>query len=303
MRHLRLAVLTLASAHAIALSVTAVAAQRPGGGSTREVERRWALAADGSVKLFNYVGTIHVTGWDRDSVVATATLPPGLALFGGGGRDGLKFGIEGEQRGPEHAARLVVRVPATANVWIRGASTEVTLSGLIGIVDVGTVSGRLSVDGSPRILTAETMDGALLVRGSPETLRARTATGELRWEGAAQDAVLGTVSGRVLVRNGPLARVRIESVTGHVSVETALHRDADLSIDTHSGNVDVVLAPDTPTRLRVDAADFVGRSTKVYAPTGKERTHEIELNIRDPKAPAARLTIRSFKGAVRVNAP
>jgi hypothetical protein len=289
---------------ALSLAAVPVAAQRSAGGaSVREVERRWPLAADGSVKIFNFVGTVHVTGWDRDSVTATATLPPGLALFGGGGQDGLKFGIEGEQRGPEHAATLVVRVPATANVWIRGAGTDVTVEGLIGIVDVGTVSGRLVVGGSPRILTAETMDGALLVRGSPEMLRARTATGELRWEGAAQDAVLGTVSGIVRVNNGPLARARIESVTGNVFIETALHRDADLTIDTHSGNVEIVLARDTPVRLRVDAADFIGHSSRVYAPTSKERTHEVDLNIRDPKASAARLTIRSFKGAVSVRAP
>lgn len=296
MRVLPLALLVLS------LAAVPLAAQRPAGvGNAREAERRWPLAADGSVKIYNFAGTIRVIGWDRDSVAATATFPPGLALFGGGGQNGLKLGIEGEQRGPEHAATLVVRVPATANIWVRGASTDVTVEGLIGIVDVGTVSGRLVVSGSPRTLTAETMDGALLVRGSPETLRARTATGELRWEGAAQNASLGTVSGTVRVSDGPLGRARIESVTGDVFVEAAFIRDADLTIDTHSGNVEVVLAPDTPVHLTVDAADFIGHSSRVLAPNSKERTREVDLNIRDPKAPAARLTIRSFKGAVRVN--
>lgn len=297
MRALRTAIV------ALSVAVVPVAAQRADGGNTREAERRWSLAADGSVKIFNFAGTIRVTGWDRDSVVATATLPTGLALFGGGGQEGLKLGIEGEQRGPEHAATLVVRVPATANVWIRGASTDVTVEGLIGVVDVGTVSGRLVVGGSPRVLTAETMDGALLVRGSPGSLRARTATGELRWEGAAQDASLGTVSGAVRVHDGPLGRARIETVTGNVFVETALARDADLVIDTHSGGVDVTLARDTPVRVRVDAVDGQVRSRRVHAPTGRERIQEVDLNIRDPNASAARLTIRSFKGAVRVNAP
>jgi DUF4097 and DUF4098 domain-containing protein YvlB len=288
----------------VSLATATLEAQRAaGGGNTREAERRWSLAADGSVKIFNFAGTIRVIGWERDSVVASATLPPGLALFGGGGQEGLKLGIEGEQNRPEHAATLVVRVPATANIWIRGASTDVTVEGLIGIVDVGTVSGSLVVSGSPRTLTAETMDGALLVRGSPESLRARTASGELRWEGAAQNAPLGTVSGTVRVSDGPLGRARIESVTGAVFVGTGLRRDADLTIETHSGNVEVVIARDTPVRLSVDAADFIGRSSRVFAPNSKERTREVELNIRDPKAPAARLTIRSFKGAVRVNAP
>src|SRR5690606_32728591 len=147
-------------------------------GQTRSDERQWALNPDGQVKIFNFVGSVRVVGWDRDSVSVTAPLPAGRRLFGGGDRSALKFGVEGEQRGPEHSAVLVVRLPANASVWIRGAATSIAVEGLIGIVDVGTVSGALRVRGSPRVLTAETMNGLLDVEGSPEVLRAITASGE-----------------------------------------------------------------------------------------------------------------------------
>jgi hypothetical protein len=222
----------------------------------RTAERGWALSSDGMVKIFNFAGSIRVMGWDRDSVAVTATFPAGLTLFGGGDRSSLKFGIEGEQRGPEQAASLVVRVPANANVWVRGAATTVDVEGLIGIVDVGTVGGALRVRGSPRVLTAETMNGPLEVEGSPEIFRATTATGELRWNGAARDATLSTVSGAVVVSGGPLGRARIASVAGNVRLRGSVHTDGEVVIETHSGNIDVVLPK--ANLKRVSARTFKG---------------------------------------------
>lgn len=229
----------------------------------RTEERGWALSSDGMVKIFNFVGSIQVVGWDRDSVAVTATIPAGLRLFGGGDGSALKFGIEGEQRGPEHSASLVVRLPADANVWVRGAATTIDVEGLIGIVDVGTVSGALRVRGSPRVLTTETMNGPLDVDGSPEVLRATTATGELRWNGAARDATLSTVSGALIVSGGPLGRARLSSVAGNVRLRGSLHTDGDVVVETHSGNIDVSL----------------------------------------PKSQLKRVTVRTFKGTVRLTEP
>jgi len=238
---------------ALALALTLVA---PALGAQRTEQRGWALSSDGMVKIFNFVGSIRVVGWDRDSVAVTATYPAGLRLFGGGDRSSLKFGIEGEQRGPEHSAALVVHLPANANLWVRGAATTVDVEGLIGIVDVGTVGGGLRVRGSPRVLTAETMNGPLEVDGSPEVFRATTATGELRWNGAARDATLSTVSGALIVSGGPLGRARISSVAGNVRLRGSLHTDGEVVIETHSGNIDVVL-PKSNLK-RVTARTFKG---------------------------------------------
>ncbi|MBL8996377.1 MAG: hypothetical protein JNL44_03585 [Gemmatimonadetes bacterium] len=265
----------------------------------QRIERRWPLAADGAVKIFNFVGSVRVIGWDHDSVVVTGTVAEGMQFFGGGGRSGVKLGVEGSASRPDGAAVLVVRVPATADVWVRGAATDIETEGLIGTVDLGTVSGRLVAVGSPRALSVETMDGTLDVRGSPETLRAKTASGALRWEGAASDALLVSVSGSLRVNAGPLGRARLETISGSVLVDAALRPDADLTIETHSGNVEVVLPKGTPARVTTDAPTTVnGSPLAAPADAGKRAApRQFDLNLKSSKASAATIVVRSFKGA------
>lgn len=215
---------------ALTLGAPVLAAQRP-------VDLRWALDPDGAVKVFNYVGRVRIVGWDRDSVVVTGTTANHLRMFGGGSRAGIKLGAEGDQRTAADSAVLLVRVPVGANVWVRGAATDIEVEGLIGTVDVGTVSGDVNLRGSPRSAMVETMDGTLTVRGAPTVLRAKTASGRLEFTGAAREAVLGTVSGAVRVRAGPLGRTRIETVAGPVDFDATLETDAQLTIETHSGNI------------------------------------------------------------------
>lgn len=217
----------------------------------RAVDQRWALDPDGAVKIYNYVGRVRVVGWDRDSVVVTGSVAPGLRIFGGGSRAAVKLGAEGEQRSAADSAVLLVRVPVNANVWVRGAATDIELEGLVGSVDVGTVSGRLTLRGSPRSAIVETMDGALIVRGAPTVLRAKTASGTLSFDGAVTEGVFGSVSGRVEIRAGPLGRVRIESVAGDVDLEAALQSEGEVTIETHSGNVDARVPKSSIPRVHV----------------------------------------------------
>jgi len=263
------------------------------------IERRWPLAAEGAIKIFNFVGSVRVIGWDHDSVVVTGTVAEGMQFFGGGSPSGVKVGVEGNARRPGGVTVLVVRVPATADVWVRGAATDIETEGLVCTVDLGTVGGRLVAVGSPRALSVETMDGTLDVRGSPETLRAKTASGALRWEGAASDALLVSVSGSLRVSAGPLGRARLETISGSVVVDAALRPDADLTIETHSGNVEVVLPTGTPARVTTDAPTTVNGSPLAPPQDAGKRAgpRQFELNLKGSKASAATIVVRSFKGA------
>jgi len=300
MRTLLQLTLTLATA-------IAAGAQTPQAPQAQQqtIRRGWALAPDGAVKIHNLVGRVRVVGWDRDSVAVEGTMPASLRFFGGGARSGVKLGIEGDQQGAASAAVLTLHVPATANIAVRGAATDIDVEGLLGVVDLATVSGRLNVIGSPRSLTVETMDGALTIIGSPEVLRARTASGALSWEGTARQATLTSVDGSVRVTQGPLERARIETISGRVTVSAALQTSADLSIETHSGNIELALASGTPARLTADAARITGDritpSERTVARPGEPRV--IDLNAAVAGAVTASVSVRSFKGHLIVRAP
>ncbi len=284
-----------------AVAATGLAAQR----APTPVRAGWALSPNGAVKIHNLVGRVRVIGWDRDSVSVEGTMAAGLRFFGGGGRSGVKLGIEGDQQGAASAAVLIVRVPATSKVAVRGAQTEIEAEGLTGPVDLATVSGRLHVTGSPSDLLVETMDGDLTVIGSPETMRARTASGAFVWEGSAREATITTVDGPVRITRGPLERARIETVSGRVLLDLSLHTRGDVLVETHAGDVELVLGVAEPVRLSADAARVSGSgiATSERAAGRPSEPRVIDLHARRGVTPSAYLTVRSFKGQVVVRAP
>ena len=269
------------------------------------VRAGWPLSPNGAVKIHNLVGRVRVIGWERDSISVEGTIPAGLRFYGGGGLSGVKLAIEGEQHGPSSAAVLIVRVPATSKVAVRGAQTEIEAEGLTGPVDLATVSGRLHVTGSPSDLLVETMDGDLTVIGSPGTMRARTASGAFVWEGSAREATITTVDGPVRITRGPLERARIETVSGRVLLDLSLHPRGDVLVETHGGDIELVLGVAEPVRLSADAARVSGSgiavSERVAGRPGEPRV--IDLYARRGVVPTAHLTVRSFKGQVVVRAP
>jgi hypothetical protein len=267
--------------------------------ATVPVSRGWPLDRDAQVKVFNPNGRIRVIGWARDSVAVSGTMTRGATFFGGGSRRGVKMGIEGDGAGGE----ITVHVPAAAVVWVRGAATDITVEGLTGGVDVGCVSGQVRISGDPRELTAEAMDGGLEIIGSPGTLRAKTASGSLLWMGQAGDATLGSVSGRIQASRGPMGRVRIETISGDVTLDAALQPDADVVIESHSGSVELRLASHGATRLTVDAARVTGVPGKAPAssPPGKRAPpRTIELGGPSTDGATAQITVRSFKGELKL---
>lgn len=267
--------------------------------------RGWPLDRDGMVKMFLHSGRIRVIGWDRDSISVTGTISRGVVPYGGGSRRAVKFGIEGNT--PDSWGDLTVRVPAGAIVWVRGAATDITVSGLTGGVDVGCVTGQVRITGDPRELTAEAMDGALEIIGSPGMLRAKTASGSLLWVGRADDATLGSVSGRIEASGGPLARLRIETISGDITLDAALVAQADVVIESHSGAVDLRVPSAVPTHVSIDAQRLVydGPRRSPPTPTGKRASpRTIELNGATPTSvTAASITVRAFKGEVRLTSP
>lgn len=281
---------------AVVLAVTAPV------GAQETIERGFPLSAKGSLKIFNFAGSIRIAGWDRDSIAVTGTLHAGARFFGGGGRDAIKLGIESGISTKSAGGDLVVRVPATALVWVRGAATDVTVEGVIGSVDVASVGGRVQVDGAPSELIAETMDGALDITGSPGVLRAKTASGRLTWRGAGAEAALTSVSGRITAEGGPLGHARIETISGDVIVLAALRSDATVMIESHSGSVELRLPKGVPTRVMADVTQVTGAGVKpapvVQSP---KRAAPRKLDFHGAgDGEAAEVTVRSFKGALKI---
>lgn len=262
------------------------------------------LDRDGAVRVFNLVGAVRVTGWDRDSVAITATGAGARRIVSGGSARGIKIAMH-QQRvtdtGP--AVTLDVRVPRGARVWIKTLSAPVTVRGVTGGVDVSTVSAPVRVEGSPRELRAEAMDGAIVVDGAPAWARLRTATGDITLRGGGTNVGLTSVSGSLRVDEGTVARGRFETVDGTIHFAARTDPTGSYEFDTHAGSVELRLTPDAAADVEVSSLhgtieNRLSPDRPRARPDAGSRTLAATLG-----GGGAQIMVRTFKGAVRLTPP
>jgi hypothetical protein len=262
------------------------------------IDRRLPLMRDGHIRITILTGIVRLHGWDRDSIAATGEVGRGSkGFYMGGDRTGVKLGVDipNDDATAAEPSTVDVWVPASSRVRVKSARGSIVVDGVTGTLDLGSTSGDIRVTGIPRELTVETMDGDVELEGAIVWLRARTAGGDITIRGGAEDLVSASVSGAVTITGGPVRAARLETMTGHIVFEASIARGAVLDLGTHSGAVRVLLPKgSTPT---VEA-------TTVAAPIDNNLTPQRAMIRGDGRELAlslggdARLTVRSFKGAI-----
>lgn len=286
------------------LGVAALSTFVTGAQSQVKVVRGLHLAADGSVRISNLVGSVRVTGWDRDSVSLRGSLPKGDKLFMGGGPQGMKAFVEPlNDRNPQPSS-LEVMVPARARVWVKTATAEIDVSGITGELDLYVVGGKIRVSGKPAELNAEAIDGDIEVNGKPGWLRAKSASGSVTLNGSSSDVSISTVSGGITVNSvpaeggGKFERAKIETVTGPIRFNADIEKGAAVDLDTHSGSMDIAIPRRTGADFDVTSiAGTISNDLNYARPVKGRYSRGSELVMMNGSG-GARVTIRSFKGPV-----
>jgi len=267
----------------------------------RKVSAGYATTPEVSVRLFAAVGSVHVIGWDRDSVEITGSVAAGskVALNApqSGAARGLKMFIEAptEQAGREGA--LTMHVPRGARVWLKTGSADLTATDVMGGLDLNVVGGSITVHGSPRELRAESMDGAVTIDGAPEWMRVKTATGDIALRGG-QDVGVSTISGTIDAHGGEADHLKLESTTGTIRFALGLARGATVEMETHSAPIEIQLS--RKASVDIDAATVTGEITNAWsgmrASVGSEGRGMTLVSSGAPLG--TRITVRSFKGKI-----
>lgn len=258
---------------------------------------------DVALRIHNLTGLTRVVAWERDSIDLVASIPPGGGrLYGGGAGKGAKLGVEAPGRPDGGGGDLVVRVPAGARVWVKSASARVEVMGVTGEVEVSTVTGPVRLIAEPRVVMIETIDGAVEVQGAATVLRVRSGSGAVTVGGARGDLSVATVGGSITVQGGELRSARLESVSGRVMVQSPVATRGRLEIQTHDGDVVVRLGAVVDARLELESLGGIVATRLAGEP---ERIHRGPATVTVGKgATAGRgalVTVRSFKGAIRVD--
>jgi hypothetical protein len=272
-----------------------LAAQAP----DQKIERKLALDPDASVRIYNLNGSVRVEGWDRDTlaVIATVSDPLHNKFFIGGSTRGAKMGIEAPMELDQAPAHLLVRMPSRARLWIKAATASVTITGMNGGVDVSSTSGNLRYDGSPDQLNLETMDGSIEISGTGPWIRAKTASGSITLRGGGEDVGATTVSGDVFLVSSGMRRARMETVSGKLNFSGLLTRDGALTVESHSGPVDLLLPADLDAEF--DLSTYHGTISNGFAPERRPTRQGAgeELHITSGNG-TANVNVKTFKGPI-----
>jgi DUF4097 and DUF4098 domain-containing protein YvlB len=272
----------------------------------QKVELRRAVTRDVYVRISGSYASLRVQAWTKDSLALTGTLPAGARFDPAipSPKDpptrGAKFYIEAPAQGGAPGGSLDLFVPAGATVWAKAGNATLEVAGIAGGLDLNLVGGSITVQGAPRELNVESMDGKVEIAGSPAWMRVKTATGAITVRGSVQDAGVTTVGGTVQLLDGTYERARIESVTGSILFAGTLSKAANLTVDSHSGEVELRVG--SRASMDVEATTIAGsilNAVNSRRPTpGREgRGEDLTLNL---GVGDARATVRTFKGNIRL---
>jgi DUF4097 and DUF4098 domain-containing protein YvlB len=304
-------------------------------GAQERVDQRKATGATGVVEIHNMAGSVRVVGWGRNEVHVTGTLGRGserLTVADEGGRLVVRVATPRSGRN-NRGSDIEVRVPARKTVNVRTVSADVEVREIAGVVEAHSVSGNLVVNGRPREVIAESRSGNVEFDGQTGHLKAGSVSGNVQVGGTVREEVeASSVSGNVVVRaaaNG----VRATSVSGNVEVGSAsgraevnsvsgdlrltgrrlhgafqtvsgnifvsgdLARDGTTTFNTHSGNVELRVAPGTSAA--VDVSTFSGGITTDVAGALITRSSRREQRFTMGRG-EARVSLRTFSGDVKV---
>lgn len=265
-------------------------------GAQTKVSRGIHLNADGAVRVYNLGGSVHIIGWNRDSVSVRGSLSKGSELHMGGSAKGIKMFVEdADERNPAPAV-LEVYVPLKAQVWVKTATAGIEVSGLSGSLDLYVVSGDINVTGNPSSVSAEAIDGSIEIKGSPDWVRAKSASGNVSFDGKSSDVSLSTVSGKIDARGARFEKAKFETVTGNIKFDGSFERGGLSSFDTHSGAIDLGVSGGADFDVVSISGSIVNKLTSSRVVAGRYGRGS-ELNTSAGEG-ATRVQVRSFKGPV-----
>ena len=273
----------------LALAAVPLAAQAP--------VRRMAVAPNASIRILNLAGSVRVSGWDQDSISVAGTPPSGggMLLMGGSER-GVKVVVEANAATDLPGTNLDIRVPRGASLWVKSATATITIEGVTGQVEASTVTGAISVRGSPGVLVAESMEGDLDIAAPARITRLKTAGGAITVRDAANEITATSVSGVIRLLNArDVSSGRLESVSGSVLFNGAVAPGGSLDLQTHDAPIEILLPPRQNALVEVSAygGKTINRIPGLAGAPGKGKAVQYRLgNGR------ARVVARSLKGDV-----
>ena len=144
--------------------------------------------------------------------------------------------------------------------WLRPDRTSATITITVPKdcpVQLGVVTASAIVSGISAATSVKSVSGAITLDGVTGAVDARTVSGDIEAQGLGGTIGFNSVSGDLTLADGSVDRLDAKTVSGRVTADIELDRDAALRVATVSGPVAIRLP--TGTSARVDLRSATGR--------------------------------------------
>ena len=270
-----------------------------------KVEGGHRATPDCSIRLQGPIAVVRVTGWTRDSIAVSGSLPKGAKLenmFGSesGPVRGVKMIVEGVPGQIKPAGTIELRVPVGARLVIHTGSSDIEATGIDGELHIEMLGGSARINSSPRVLNVNALYATIVLDGSPERVYLKSFEGDITMRGSSQNAEFSTVSGNIRVGSGKFDQARFDATTGSIAFSGEFGPNAVFTISSHSAPVELQISPKANVRIDVTSTmgeiiNMYGKQEPAVGKMGQAQTLSTEIG-----KGTARVTIDSFKGTVRL---
>lgn len=267
------------------------------------------LSPTGKVEIENLKGRIDVRVWDRPEVKIEGSLGDGVERLAiEGDRSELavrvkypkRFGMTGNNTEP---TELRLTVPRRANLGIEAVSADIDVQGTAaGKLSVDAVSGDVIVIGAPQKAEVNTVSGNQQLTINTGDAAVDTVSGDIALRGRFDGEVeFNSVSGDITIvnnRENPVRKLSGSSVSGDMTLSTALARGGEIAVDTLSGELRLTLPRGVSATLTGESfsGDLRVSGAQVQRPKhgpGSSVSHRYG-------AGEGRITVESFSGSASV---
>jgi hypothetical protein len=249
------------------------------------------------LEVSNFMGEVSVSSWDRDAVHVLAD-------------HGDRTRIELEQvpgtlsvksvgfRGVPGSVDLHIVAPSWMRLDISGPFTDVNVDGFKGNVKVETVRGDVNLNGGGGYVELSSVSGDVSVAGASGHLKLSSINQDVTATRVSGQMDVETVNGDVVLENVQLQGLDASSVSGDVWFNGPLLKEGRYQLESHSGNISVVV-PDRPN-ANVSVSTFSGDFSSDFDFTmsgtnEKNRRMQFMLGSGGPQ-----LDLQSFNGSVQI---
>ena len=256
------------------------------------------VRSGGRLEISNFSGTVSVSSWSRDAVRVQVRCP-------GSGGTGVEVRPESgglqinsnERRGPPGRVEFNITAPVWIPIDVSGPMNDVQIDGSKASVKVETVGGGVTLRGGSGDVELSSVQGEVQVTGASGRLKLSAINAGVIASHISGQAEIETVNGDILLDDMQLDQLDASSVSGNLWMSGPLREQGRYQLESHDGDIQVVLADKPNARLTVST--YSGELSSDFE-FGMSRLHDKENVSFTLGSGGPQLDLESFSGRIQL---